>query len=923
MIKSHSINNISVISPYKNNFMVMDCDGQIQKLDKASTQNFILNTKQLILVCHKTNITKKIEAKYIKNERILDILELWAFVKPACFVVPTINEIAKSLNIKDYDPNHPTITLIQSVNELLELIKAEAGKPYLEKMIANMTKTGWPWGEILMNNLGLNKQNFQNNDINDGFDIWNRLKKWQNRPPPPNPNNIPITKEEVIARLKSLLPDNKEKRIEQFKYSTNLLDSFNPKQSQEPLITVAEGGTGVGKTIAYLAPASIWAEKNQAPVWISTYTRNLQHQIYNEISKLYKDEKELYDKVVICKGRENYVCITKFRLALKKAKIEKNWRIALGILARWLEKSIDGDITGNDFPSWLSEIIDPNNNIIKLLSVKRDVGETHSHCQYNENCFVDLALKRSSYADIVITNHAFLLFNAKFGFVSENTISRIVFDEGHHLFEASDSAFRTFLCASEAEFMRRFIIKNENGDILGSKATGLKSTITNILGNDTNAQKQVDTILNYAECLPDSKWRERIDIKNPLNTGEKFFCELKEFILNNTKASHYDVELNNSYIPNNIIETGYSFADKLQKIIAPTKQLIKLCEDKLKTQYAELDKETRREITNALKIMQFRLLDTITVWVDMLYKLDNNYENENCDYSNIIDSFLLSKINRNHNDIGIRRSYINPIKEFAKYVYPQINGAVITSASLLDSTDDENKNWDWALTRTGTNTMENPPNKIVVKSPFDYKKNSRVIVVNDIDKNNIQQLSSSYFQLFKANNGSALGLFTSIARLKQVYNNIYDEISNLNINLYAQHIDSMNTATIINIFKNEKQSCLLGTNAVRDGVDIPGESLNLLVMERIPWEITNEINKQRKKHFKNNYDKSLVRAKLKQAFGRLIRNKNDSGTFIILDNLPSDLKKSFPDDTEIINCGIDEAINLIQSYNFENKITKF
>ena len=129
-------------------------------------------------------------------------------------------------------------------------------------MIANMAKTGWPWGEILMDNLGLNKQNFQNNDINDGFDIWNRLKKWQNRPPP-NPDNIPITKEEVIARLKSLLPNNKEERIEQFKYSTNLLDSFNPKQSQEPLITVAEGGTGVGKTIAYLAPASIWAEKTK------------------------------------------------------------------------------------------------------------------------------------------------------------------------------------------------------------------------------------------------------------------------------------------------------------------------------------------------------------------------------------------------------------------------------------------------------------------------------------------------------------------------------------------------------------------------------------------------------------------------------------------------------------------------------------
>ena len=71
---------------------------------------------------------------------------------------------------------------------------------------------------------------------------------------------------------------------------------------QDTTVVLAEAGTGVGKTLGYIAPATLWAEKNDAPVWISTYTRNLQHQIYNEMKRLYTDPKELYQKVVIVKG---------------------------------------------------------------------------------------------------------------------------------------------------------------------------------------------------------------------------------------------------------------------------------------------------------------------------------------------------------------------------------------------------------------------------------------------------------------------------------------------------------------------------------------------------------------------------------------------------------------------------------------------
>ncbi|MGB1361356.1 MAG: ATP-dependent DNA helicase [Alphaproteobacteria bacterium] len=905
------LKNINVCTVHKNNYNIINADGEVLTLNQAKAHLFFLNAKQPILLCHRTSILKKLELEHLSPEKVIDILELWAFVKPSVFTVPTPSTIAQNLNI---DNTNESNSLLKSAEKLIDEIKSEAGRPYLENMIASMTKTGWGWGEFLMQSLNLNMKDFHKKSPSEGFDVWNRVKKWEPRPPPPPAGNKPITNDEVIEQIRKLLPDNNEERSEQFEYSKSLTDSFNPNDDDKPTITLAEGGTGVGKTIGYLAPASIWAKKNEAPVWISTYTRNLQHQIYDEVKKLYPNEKDLYDKVVICKGRENYICITKFKLAVAKATTNKGWHIALGIIARWLEVSKNGDIQGNDFPSWLNEIIDPHNKILRLLVVKRDFGETHSHCQYTDSCFVDQAIKRAPYADIVITNHAFLLFNSRVGFISESQIKHIVFDEGHHLFDASDSAFGSFLSVSEGEFMRRFIIKNENGDLLNEGgASGLKSILTDVLGSDTTAQENLDKLLEHAKILPDSHWQNRFDAGNPMGDGEKFFLELTKFIMGNTKPSNYDTELDTSYIPNHIIELAQYYATELEGMVKPTTTLLNLCEEKLSTSMADMDKTERKKLINALKTLEFRILDPIQVWVDMLKRLNPEYENEKIDYSNILDVLCITKQNGTQHDVGIKRHFVNPIKEFAKTVYPQITGTVITSATLLDSTEDENKNWDWAELKTGTNNVVDATiNKKQVKSPFNYKEKTKVIVVNDVEKNNTAMLSSSYYSLFKASGGSALGLFSNISRLKQVYKNIYEQMIEQDINLYAQHIDNMTTATLVNVFKHDINSCLLGTNAVRDGVDIPGNSLKLLVMDRIPWQVPDEIHKSRRKEFKDfDYDKSIVRAKIKQAFGRLIRNKQDYGIFVILDTLPSNLKSAFPDDCEVITCGINDAVKYI------------
>ena len=99
----------------------------------------------------------------------------------------------------------------------------------------------------------------------------------------------------------------------------------------------------------------------------------------------------------------------------------------------------------------------------------------------------------------------------------------------------------------------------------------------------------------------------------------------------------------------------------------------------------------------------------------------------------------------------------------------------------------------------------------------------------------------------------------------------------------------MSTATLIDIFRAEEDACLLGTDAVRDGVDVPGRSLRLIVFDRVPWPRPRPPAPGAARGVRRRaYDEMLTRLRLKQAFGRLVRRADDRGVFVMLDRqLPS------------------------------------
>ena len=120
----------------------------------------------------------------------------------------------------------------------------------------------------------------------------------------------------------------------------------------------------------------------------------------------------------------------------------------------------------------------------------------------------------------------------------------------------------------------------------------------------------------------------------------------------------------------------------------------------------------------------------------------------------------------------------------------------------------------------------------------------------------------------------------------------------------------MNLPTLIDIFRLERDACLLGTDAVRDGVDVPGDSLRMIVFDRVPWPRPTILHKARRSAFgSRKYDEMLTRLKLKQAFGRLVRRADDRGVFVMLDSMmPSRLGGAFPDGVEIERVGLADAI---------------
>ena len=836
---------------------------------------------------------------------------MFAFARPATFCVPVPAGLARALGLAaPRDLTAEAVALREAAAALLAGLRPQSGDREVLAIARYLDAGGWLWGPAVLAALGAEG----GPAATPRLDIWKRIPEWAEQAPPAPPGGEPVSEAEAEARLEVLLGPGAEARPQQRAYTAAAAGAFAPRDAAgEPHVVLAEAGTGIGKTLGYLAPASVWAEKNEGAVWISTYTRNLQRQIDRELDRLVPDAAQKRARVVVRKGRENYICLLNLDEEAARAPLAGG-AVGVGLVARWALATRDGDMNG-DFPSWLAGLAGYENTL--GLTDRR--GECiYSACRHYRRCAIERAQRRARRADLVIANHALVLANAARGEDGRDFPTRYVFDEGHHLFDAADAAFSAHLTGAEAADLRRWIRGPEGGR--ARRVRGLEARAGDLAAGGPAAEKALDATVRAAGVLPGPGWLGRLREPAPHSAqpaAEAFLARARDHVLARQTGPDfgYSLEAAATEPAESLCDAATALFAALSALSHPLQALARALMARLDDDMADLDAESRHRIEAVCRGLARRAA-TVDAWRAMVAAIEEGTPEE------FVDRFEVERAGGREIDAGMHRHHIDPTLPFAETVLANAHGVLVTSASLRDhapsedggdggnDSDDGDESWLAAEVRTGAHHLALPARRVSLASPFDYAEQTRVFLIRDVRRDNANAVASAYRELFAAAGGGGLGLFTAISRLRAVHRRIAAPLDDAGLTLLAQHVDAMDTATLIDVFRADVHACLLGTDAVRDGVDVPGESLRLIVFDRVPWPRPDLLHRARKQAFGGaRYDDRIARLRLRQAFGRLVRKAGDRGVFVLLDAMvPSRLLSAFPAGVAPERVGIADAI---------------
>ncbi|WP_404710937.1 ATP-dependent DNA helicase [Sphingomonas sp. MMS24-J13] len=825
----------------------------------------------------------------------LDLLELYSFVYPARFAVPTPAGLARALGVAPPEDDGAAAAFLHVAAETMLATLADAAWAEREGAWTTAQALGrlrWPWAALVAPRIPTPKQ----------AERWlfSKLPQWEEAAERPDPVPIRLNDAGTLDTLARLVGRNAEPREGQRAYAVAAARAFDPRDlAGRPHLLLAEAGTGIGKTLGYLAPASLYAAEAHGPVWVSTFTKALQRQLAAESVRVFPNDAERREKVVIRKGRENYLCLLNLEDALQGG-FQGRAAILAHLVARWAAYSRDGDMIGGDLPGWLPTLFRRAGST--ALTDRR--GEcVYAGCPHYRKCFIERASRASEKADLVIANHALVMLLGARRMDEGRPLARIVFDEGHHLFDAANSTFAAALTGQEAIELRRWILGPERQT--RGRRRGLSARLLDVASYDEEGHRAIEQASAAARELVGDGWLGRLAEELPLGPLEKLLAAVRTTAYARASAADagYGIETHAAELDAAMIEASLPAIEALENLVRPLARLRQRLQAVLEDAPDWLDTAARARVEGALSGLVYRG-QLLAAWIALLSRLGGPADPD------FVDWLAVDRVEGREFDIGLHRHWLDPTRPLADTVLKPAHGVIVTSATLRGGGD-----WGVADARSGATHMEREPMRFAATSPFDYAAQAEVLIVTDIKRGDTAALAGAYARLIEASGGGALGLFTAIQRLRGVHARIADRLAREGLPLYAQHVDPIDTGTLVDIFRDDPRASLLGTDALRDGVDVPGQSLRLVVMEGVPWPRPTVLHSARRAAGGGNaYDDRIVRARLAQAFGRLIRRADDSGTFVLLSAAtPSRLLDAFPPGVAVVRVSLEEAVQHIAS----------
>ena len=648
---------------------------------------------------------------------------------------------------------------------------------------------------------------------------------------------------------------NYEVREGQIDMAEEVLQSFT---NEEYLLV--EAGTGVGKSLAYIIPSLIYTNHEKSKVIISTNTKNLQEQLFYKDLPAVTENIALPFKATLLKGRRNYICERKwaeFTLDYAKMLSPYDAKDALKLVV-WKHFTKTGDI---------SENTSFNTN---MRSWKIFVSERHScrgrRCSHYKNCYLMDIRKKAEKSNIVVINHHLLLSDM----LSENAAlgeyDKLIVDEAHNLPKIAPEELGLSLSYPEMNNFLSFIFTDKRKFRAGV-LTNLKASLKKSSFDETKKDALLSQIEKASELILEK--REIL--------GD-FFSRIAD--VTDKKGSWNKLRIRNiedfPFITSFLSELIF-FMEKLSKHFVDIRGIMATVSGDVFVNHSEnLD---------AVESVQMRIAE----YHGALSRVYNPDLKDNAMWMEVFNTF--GSKDKNYPRGVLNYAPLSVEKEFMNLLYEKTKSVVFTSATLA-----LRGVFKYFSSKMGLHLLEEGfVQERVVSSPFDYEKQSMAVAVGFLpeprDKFYLSQASEVIKQVLEISRTGTMILFTSYKDLNAVYDELYKPLKQEGIPLLAQG-KGMSRTMMMSEFKNKKNAVMLGTSSFWEGVDIPGESLSLLILYKLPFMVPTDpiveaqiekLDAEEKNSFMH-YMVPTALLKYRQGFGRLIRNKTDKGVVLVLDS---------------------------------------
>ena len=616
-------------------------------------------------------------------------------------------------------------------------------------------------------------------------------------------------------------------------------------------VLVVEAGTGTGKTFAYLFPIAFWAKENKEKVVVSTNTINLQEQLIYKDIPLLQSVLPFPFKVVLMKGRNNYLCLRK--VSYRRRQLYINLEEELQKIFEWSDNTSCGSISELNFiPSW---------DVWEQVCSERETCQGIKCCFY-EKCFFYRARKDAASADILVINHHLLFSHlALEGSIGKGILPKfknIVLDEAHHLEEVATKYFSLSFSFSGLQKLisRGFSVK-------GKVMKGLLADLEYFLSEKNQKLQQAKEIF----------WEAKEKIKGIQSS-------LVEFIYSEVNNKYF----NESYKIKVTQPVATLIRVPLEETLELLLGLVKSLEE-LEKDISSVEKNDKDFLMdfNGLK---FKILARVGEIKEFIKEEETEKEVKWIEMTHREGS--ASQVPKSDN-ITFVVAPLDIRDTLKRLLFDPMESIIFTSATLT-----VDKSFSFFLNQTGLDTLERKVNKISLPSSFDYAKQAIVAVPLDFplpDKDMFLEVFIEFLQkLILLLKGRTFVLFTSYQMLERVYKELQFKEGISGMLLLKQ--GQFPRYKLLELFKSGTSSVLLATDSFWEGVDVIGEALECVVIVKLPFPVPSDplIEAKGEYMIRNGkdpfWDYLLPKAviKLRQGFGRLIRTSLDKGIVVICDS---------------------------------------